>query len=335
MAEWTWFGIDLLLAFQSAGDWLHWPMELLSFLGNEEFYLLVLPVLYWSIDSRLGLRIGLLLMISGGLNNILKYSFHLPRPYWVDERVIAFSSETSFGLPSGHSQNAAAIWGSIPAAIRKEWSTIIFGALIILIGLSRIYLGVHFPVDVLTGWLVGLLLLWVMLILEKPVLGWLAGQNLANRLLAAFGVSLVLALLGSGAALLTTATWQMPAEWQSMALLAHPDEPVAPLAVEGMFTTSGAFFGLAAGAIILQAMGGYQTKGTLLQHVLRFLIGLVGVLLLWRGLGVLLPDGENLPAYVLRYLRYTLIGLWVIWLAPWIYIRLRLASKPEPAPRAG
>ncbi|HMN61370.1 MAG TPA: phosphatase PAP2 family protein, partial [Anaerolinea sp.] len=105
--------IEIVIIFwlQSAGAWLRAPANFFTFLGTENFYLLVMPALYWCVDAGLGLRIGLILTVSGSVNAMLKLAFHTPRPYWVDPHVQAWSTEASFGLPSGHAQNAAAIWG--------------------------------------------------------------------------------------------------------------------------------------------------------------------------------------------------------------------------------
>ncbi|GIV64750.1 MAG: hypothetical protein KatS3mg046_010 [Bellilinea sp.] len=144
----------------------------ITFLGNEEFYLLIIPLLYWCVDAGLGLRIGVMLIFSNVFNSALKLAFHSPRPYWVDLDVRAFSSETSFGMPSGHAQNAASLWGLAAVKMRKTWFRWLAVLLILLIGLSRMVLGVHFPSDVLVGWGVGGLLLTAYLQLEKPVTRW-------------------------------------------------------------------------------------------------------------------------------------------------------------------
>ena len=91
--------INFIFAFQSLGEWLLPIMEFFSFLGTEDFYILALPVIYWSIDSALGLRIGVIMLLSTGTNTIFKFAFHSPRPYWVDTGVKAYAAETSFGLP--------------------------------------------------------------------------------------------------------------------------------------------------------------------------------------------------------------------------------------------
>ena len=60
---------------------------------------------------------------------------------------------------------------------------------------------------------------------------------------------------------------------------------------------------------------------------MRYLVGVAGVLIIYYGLKIIFPEGESILAYLLRYLRYTLIGFWVSAGAPWIFIRLRLAEK--------
>lgn len=100
-----------IVAFQSLGDWLVVPMKLLSFLGVEEFYLIALSFLYWCVDAGLGLRVGVMMLFSSGLNTILKIPFHAPRPYWVSTAVKPLWAESSFGIPSGHAQQAVAVWG--------------------------------------------------------------------------------------------------------------------------------------------------------------------------------------------------------------------------------
>jgi len=102
------------------------------------------------------------------------------------------------------------------------------------------------------------------------------------------------------------------------------------LALTGVVSNAGTFFGLALGAIMLLKSGGYNAHGTWWQLLVRYLFGLVGVLLFWKGLDVvfsaLAPDDATLLAFLLRYLRYGMVGFWVAGLAPRIFIRLKLAK---------
>src|SRR5687767_14410204 len=111
--------------------------KILSFLGSEQFYLLIMPALLWCVNARLGLRVGVLFLLSANLNGALKLFFHAPRPAWIDTKIIAHAVEASFGFPSGHAQNAVAVWGLLAVRAKKP---LIWGAALVLavfIGVSR------------------------------------------------------------------------------------------------------------------------------------------------------------------------------------------------------
>lgn len=318
-------GVNIILYLQSLGDWLIPPMKFITFLGNEEFFLLFMPVLYWCIDSLLGLRMGVILMFSTGLGFILKIFFHTPRPYWYSAQVPAQVHEPSFGVPSGHSMTGVAGWGLLATTIRRSWSWIILIAVIVLIGLSRIFLGAHFPVDVLTGWISGLIFLWAFLSLEKPVVSWLAKKSVNRRYLVVFTVSLAFILV-AWFAKSSLGDWKIPTSWVENAATAFPEgEPIDPLSLSGIVSAMGAFFGMAAGAIWLNERAGFDASGNWIKRLLRYPLGLVGIIALWYGLGMIFPDGESLLAFSLRFLRYALVGSWITAFAPLVFIRLKLA----------
>jgi hypothetical protein len=299
-------------------------MKELSFLGTEQFFLLVMPAMVWCIDSSLGLRIGMVLLTSAGVNSIVKVLVGWPRPFWVSDGVKPYAFEGSYGLPSGHAQNAMAMWGRMAAGLKRAGWVIGLGILIFLISLSRLYLGVHFPSDVLAGWIVAGILLALFLWLEKPVAEWIVRQSLGVQLLVPF--LFALALIGAGA-LASTATADriVSDEWIARSTAAFPDEdPINPQAVD-VVSSAGALFGLAAGAIFLHRWGKFSTAGSFWARLTRFVIGLVGILVIYFGLRMILPTGEGLLPQSLRFVRYTLVGLWVAYLAPWVFVKLKLA----------
>lgn len=321
-------GIKIVLFFQGLGAWLAGAMKLLSFLGQEEFYLLLAPALYWCIDSHAGLRVGLILMISGCTNTVFKLIFHQPRPYWIDPAVKAYGAETSFGIPSGHAQNSIAVWGGLAASLKKKGWWILAGILAFLIGLSRVYLGVHFPTDVLLGWVMGAVLLWLYLKLESRVSAWIKQLRPGVQVGVALTISLAFIALGIIASM-SLRSWMLPAEWIANASAATPDaEPINPTDLSGLVSNGAAFFGLCLGAIMMAQRGGFDVKGKAWQLVLRYLIGVAGVLILWAGLRAVFPSGEDMLSYILRYIRYAAVGFWVTGGATWLFYRLKLAQKP-------
>lgn len=319
-------GIDWILAIQSLGSWLELPMEFFTFLGNENFFFLVLPLVYWSIDAGVGLRIAFILTTSNYLNAIVKMLFAAPRPYWVSAQVEPLSVEYTFGIPSGHAQNSAAIWGTVAAGINKRWAWVAAILLTFFIGLSRLYLGVHFLHDVLLGWLLGILLLFAFLRFWDPVAAWLKGKTMSQQVMIAFVVSLLMIAIGFLSYLPLNA-YVFPVEWTDNALRVGPLPD--PVSVEGILTSAGSLFGLAAGVAWIASRGGYETSGPLEKRALRYVIGLIGIMILWYGLGEVFPRGETLIPLVLRYIRYALVGFWVTGGAPWLFFHFKLARYPK------
>lgn len=318
---------SLSLAIAAAGfeDWLIPIMEFFSFLGSEEFFLLAMPALYWCVDAGLGLRVGFILLSSAGLNDVFKLAFHSPHPFWVSSHVKAFASETSFGMPSGHAQTAVGVWGTLAAHLQRTWAWIAAAAVIGLIGFSRVVLGVHFPQDVLAGWLIGGILLWAFQKFWTPASARLKQMTFGAQVTLALVVSLTLILLGA-LVNLAWSGWVMPQEWIVNAAAnggAAPD----PLALSGLISSAGALFGLAFGVSVLAARGGFSASGPGVKRALRYIVGVAGVIVFWYGLGMVFPRGEALLPYILRFIRYALVGAWISGGAPWLFEKLQLTDK--------
>jgi membrane-associated phospholipid phosphatase len=312
------FGVRFIAMLQGLGTWLLVPMKLISFLGTEDFFMVVLPVVYWCIDANIGMQVAVILMVSNSINGLFKTALHGPRPYWYSSSINGFAQETSFGVPSNHVQSATVIWGVLAVWLRKGWAWFVAGLLILVTGLSRMYLGVHFPHDVLVGLLLGMGLLWLLVRFWAPLSASVTKWSLGKQVLFSFLASLVLILLPLIPLVWLTSThWQPPAEWASFA--------GQSLLFSDIFTTSGTLFGLLGGFAWISFLGGFETKGTWTQLALRFLLGVAGVMVIRYGLKFIFPDGETIPAYVFRYVRYIAIGFWVTGGAPWTFIKLKLA----------
>jgi membrane-associated phospholipid phosphatase len=320
-------GIVFILWFQSLGAWLEAPMKFFTFLGSEEFFLFILPVVYWCIDTPTGIRMGVVLLLTGGINDVLKLAFHGPRPYWVTTQVKALSAETSFGVPSGHAQIASGLWGILAARLQRFWAWGVALFLILMIGLSRLYLAVHFPHDVLIGWVFGLLILWAILRWWGAVAAWVRNKTLGQQIGLAFMGS-VLVLTAGSIAFGALRNWNLPPEWLANAQAAGVEELPAPVTLHSTITSSAALFGLLAGLAWIQTRGGYSAGGPIWTRTVCFLLGLVGVLVLWYGLGLVFPRDEAVIPYILRYLRYALVGGWISAGAPWLFTRLKLVQAP-------
>lgn len=314
-------------AFQGFGDWLIAPMKFFSFLGSENFFLIILPLVYWCLDSRLGLRIAIIMLTSNGLNNIFKMALYGPRPYWVSTSVEGMASETGFGVPSGHSQTAAGVWGIAASGLNRTWAWVAAVTVVLLIGLSRIYLGVHFLHDVLLGWLLGGLTLWAFIKLWDPIVVRLKKMSMGGQVLLAFAISLAMILLAALIVYLSR-DFVIPAEWIANATREGGEAP-NPFSMEGMVTSMATLFGLLAGLAWLAPRGGFQASGPVWKRALRFVVGLVGIAVFYAGLKLVFPDGEDFVALVFRFVRYTLVGAWTSAGAPWVFSKLKLSNTPN------
>ncbi len=121
--------------------------------GDILFLLAAAVLVYWLWDKRLGLFLGLLPLVSGALNGVLKTLFGLPRPPAVFHRTPL--PATGNGFPSGHAQTATSFWSGMAWTVRGVWISIAV-AMTALVAFSRVYLGVHFVGDVLGGVAIGL-----------------------------------------------------------------------------------------------------------------------------------------------------------------------------------
>jgi membrane-associated phospholipid phosphatase len=321
--------LGLTLFLQSIGEWLTPIMSAFTFMGNEEFYLLIMPVLVWSVDYTFGIRLGVLLLSTGSINWITKVSIHQPRPYWVDRGIQHLDSAwTDFGMPSGHAMNAAALFGLVGATVKRFWVTILTVFIFLMIGLSRIYLGVHFTVDVVFGWIFGLVLLWVFLTFERRGSKWFKSKSISTQIGTVFAISIALTLIGVAArSLVLSNGFELLEKWVTNAALAQPEEAIDPLNLNGLITNTGGLFGLACGAIWINQSGGFNAaSGPWWKRIVRFLVGLVGIAILWQGLGAVLPRTPDLTGYTLRYLRYALVGYWATGIAPWLFVKIGIGE---------
>ena len=129
----------------------------ITMLGEQYFYFLFLVIVFWHIDKRFGYKLGFVLISNGIINGAIKDIVNARRPIGVEGvRSLRIETATGNSFPSGHSQGAAAFWFLLMREFKKRWLYILGTVLMIIIGLSRIYLGVHWPKDVAVGLIIGI-----------------------------------------------------------------------------------------------------------------------------------------------------------------------------------
>ena len=317
--------MEIILFLQNLGDWLVPVAKFFTFLGLEEFYLLIMPAMYWCIDSLIGARLAIMLFITASLNGILKLAFHSPRPYWVSTKIKAGSADPYFGIPSGHAQNAFALWGTWAGSLRKTWIWVIAGFFILMIGLSRLVLGMHFSTDVVLGWIFGGLLLLAFFALENRVQNWFKSQTILGQIITVILIALLISLIGN-LMIAVQSNFELPTEWMENGTLAGATPH--PFSRDIFSTTSGGLLGMGLGLILMKQWGGFNPKGKLWKRVARYILGMAGTLALYAGLKAIFPSGQEFLPQALRIVRYASIAFWVAAGAPMVFIRLNLI---EPA----
>ncbi len=312
-------GIQFIQTLQTLSPTLDGLMKFFSFLGTFEFYLLLIPFLYWVVSASVGFRVLLLLIGTDFLGIFFKQLLHQPRPYWVGD-VQALAEETSYGIPSTHASDSLAVWGYLVYWINKAWMWVLTGVVVLLIGISRMYLGVHFPTDVLGGWVLSLVAIFLLVKGEVWLSPFFTKQTTGRLIGIGFIVSMLMLLVGWLVGRLIAASPD-PAEWAQYSSLARDNSHY--------FTLAGAFFGMVSGYALMRKYAAFETKGIWAKRIGRYLLGMAGVLLLYLGLdalfGVLAAD-ETALGLGLRYIRYGAVTFWAMFGAPWVFLKLRLAE---------
>lgn len=140
--------------------------SLITELGNETAFMVVGLVVFWCVDKKKGHYLLFVALCGTVLNQALKLACRIPRPWVLDpefEIVEAARAEAKgFSFPSGHTQNAVGVFGGIARFARRKWCKVLFLVIAMLIAFSRLYLGVHTPLDVGVSLVVALVLVVVL-----------------------------------------------------------------------------------------------------------------------------------------------------------------------------
>jgi undecaprenyl-diphosphatase len=287
------WGVEVVLWFQQFSPALDLAFKSLTFLGNLEFFLIFMPLIYWCLDRRMGARLLILFLISAYINSVAKVIADQPRPFHYDSRVKALVHAGGGGLPSGHTQSAVVVWGYLASQARRPMLWILAGFLMIGIPVSRLYLGVHFPTDLLGGYILGMLLLVVYHQFGLKAEAWLIQKGLIWQM----GLAVVL---------------------PTLFICFNPKGSLYAL------NAGSVLLGFAPGIILERRWIRFCCGGRPLSRIVRFIPGFIVLIGIWMGLRIAFEGME--PAWLFRVIRYALAGLWCALGAPWLFVRLRLAE---------
>lgn len=132
-------------------------------LGEETAFLVLALIVFWCVDKRRGYLLMSVGFLGTMANQFMKLWFRVPRPWVLDPEFTileqAREAATGYSFPSGHTTSAVGTFGSLAATSRQRRSAVIYTVLAVLVGFSRMYIGVHTPADVIVGALTSLVLL--------------------------------------------------------------------------------------------------------------------------------------------------------------------------------
>lgn len=155
-------------------------MSFFSMFGEELIQIAILGFVYWALDKKAGKYIGLSVIVNLVWNPLLKNIALRRRPYFDNPGIKCLKpvkadadiydiAKQGFSFPSGHSSNSATIYGAIARFFRNGRLTLICVILPLLVGISRFCVGVHYPTDVLCGWLLGIVIIFLIPWLREKI----------------------------------------------------------------------------------------------------------------------------------------------------------------------
>jgi membrane-associated phospholipid phosphatase len=185
------FMIDLA---RSRVEFLDPLFRFLNYFDTAYFYYALIPLIWIGFSYKWGIRVYYWFCLNGFVNVALKNAFAWPRPN-VEMPELGLFHPTSFGFPSGGAQMAMFLGGLLIYYARTPLVKVIGVFYIVLISFSRLYIGVHYPLDVLGGWIAGVCLLSLFIFLNHIIEKWLIKQDPKHILLLSLAIPLVIWIL--------------------------------------------------------------------------------------------------------------------------------------------
>ncbi|MCY6369047.1 phosphatase PAP2 family protein [Clostridium ganghwense] len=227
--------------------------ELITMMGEEAFFILVIAILFWCVNKKFGYRLGFTLLSSMILNGAIKGTLKVPRVFGTEGiRTLRIETATGYSFPSGHTQGVTTFWTSVMSNLKRRWTYVVGIIIIILVGLSRIYLGVHRPVDVIGGIIFALI--WV--VVANKIFDYLEYSG-NKEILLIFIIPIIIGLF---------------------VFKGHD-----------YYTVSGTVTGFVIGYIIETKYIKFNEKASVLGNILKLILGIAVVLLIKVGLKKILP----------------------------------------------
>lgn len=317
------FGLQATRWLQENYPQLEGFFYFISTLGTEQFYLALFPLVFWSVNKSVGRLFAYVFLLSYALNPLLKHGLRGPRPFWLDPNLMLWE-EGSYGVPSGHVQLTTVTYLFLAGWIRRWWAWVVAVVMIVLMWVSRVYLGAHFVHDGAVGVLASGLVLLGFVFWHYYLAAGFRRRILGYRLMVAIAVPVVYGLVYVVVRWLIGAP-DMTVPWASYVPVAELD------GIEGVATAVGMLLGIGIGLLLEGSRIRFRSDGPIWQRAIRYVVGMAVTLAIWAGLDAVFPTDPLWLALPLRILRYFLTAMWIAYFGPYVFVRFKLATAdPDP-----
>ncbi len=164
-----------------------------NFFDTTHFFFLLIPALWFGKNWKVGMRLFTIILINRGIVSLFKDFFALPRPYELIPN-LGVIQVPGYGFPSGGATMAVLLSGLLISYGKGRWKWPVACAFLALVSFSRLYLGVHFPRDILAGWFLGLSLWALFVFVWPPIEKFLKNCSLPVLFVISQGVPILLFL---------------------------------------------------------------------------------------------------------------------------------------------
>ena len=259
----------------------------ITYFGEETILVVTVCIIYWCINKHIGYIVSVSFFLSSLAVQGLKIVFQMPRPWVVDPTFQpvggAAQTATGYTFPSGHTQNGAAVLGSLGVQLKPILVKVILITLTFLIAVSRLYLGVHFLPDVAASLLITFAIIWITLKIVPEKSDCKKRELVLSSVLAGLGVMVI-----------------------AFAAVLYAKELSELSQLRDSVRTAGASIGFGIGMYIERVYIRFsvKTKNIFLQ-IVKIIFGLAGVLAINQGIRLI---STSLPFDVVRYF------LMIMWL---------------------